>query len=158
MRGFHRGSVNSPHKWPVTRKVLPFDDAIMSSSYGLLPVQHYEITRIGTALLLVVSSGSKCNENLNNDKSFFQERKMLPETYWPFCSGLNVLSVYCVKVCLEINQFGFAWWEIYHLAIRTLSLFVHCGKFFGPWIVLFNCSELVEYYVNFQRKLHVSMD
>ena len=29
VRGIHRGSVNSPHKWPVTRKVFPFDDVIM---------------------------------------------------------------------------------------------------------------------------------
>ena len=27
--GIHRGPVNSPHKWPVTRKMFPFDDAIM---------------------------------------------------------------------------------------------------------------------------------
>ena len=25
----HRGPVNSPHKWPVTRKMFPFDDVIM---------------------------------------------------------------------------------------------------------------------------------
>ena len=29
MRGIHRGAVNSPHKWPVTRKMFPFDDVIM---------------------------------------------------------------------------------------------------------------------------------
>ena len=29
MRGIHRGPVNSPHKWPVTRKKFPFDDVIM---------------------------------------------------------------------------------------------------------------------------------
>ena len=28
-RGIHRGLVNSPHKWPVTRKMFPFDDVIM---------------------------------------------------------------------------------------------------------------------------------
>ena len=27
--GIHRRSVNAPHKWPVTRKMLPFDDVIM---------------------------------------------------------------------------------------------------------------------------------
>ena len=27
--GIHRGSVNSPHKWPVTRKMFPFEDVIM---------------------------------------------------------------------------------------------------------------------------------
>ena len=28
-RGIHRGPVNSPHKWPVTQKMFPFDDVIM---------------------------------------------------------------------------------------------------------------------------------
>ena len=32
VRGTHRGPVNSPHKWPVTRKMLPFDDVIMGLS------------------------------------------------------------------------------------------------------------------------------
>ena len=27
--GIHRGPVNSTHKWPVTRKMFPFDDVIM---------------------------------------------------------------------------------------------------------------------------------
>ena len=29
MRGIHRGPVNSPHKWPVSRTMFPFDDVIM---------------------------------------------------------------------------------------------------------------------------------
>ena len=29
VRGIHRRPVNSPHKWPVTRKFFPFDDVIM---------------------------------------------------------------------------------------------------------------------------------
>ena len=29
VRGIHRWPVNSPHKWPVTRKMFPFDDAII---------------------------------------------------------------------------------------------------------------------------------
>ena len=28
--GIHRWPVNSPHKWPVTRKMFPFDDVIMA--------------------------------------------------------------------------------------------------------------------------------
>ena len=27
--GIRRGPVNSPHTWPVTRKMFPFDDVIM---------------------------------------------------------------------------------------------------------------------------------
>ena len=37
VRGIHRRPVNSPHKWPVTRKMFPFDDVIMVGS----------LTRIG---------------------------------------------------------------------------------------------------------------
>ena len=33
VRGIHRGPVNSPHKWPVTRKMFPFDDVIMCFCY-----------------------------------------------------------------------------------------------------------------------------
>ena len=29
VRGIHQGPVNSPHKWPVTRKMFPFDDVTM---------------------------------------------------------------------------------------------------------------------------------
>ena len=29
VRGIHRRPVNSPHKWPATRKMFPFDDVIM---------------------------------------------------------------------------------------------------------------------------------
>ena len=28
--GIHRGPVNSPQKWPVMRKMFPFDDIIMT--------------------------------------------------------------------------------------------------------------------------------
>ena len=31
VRGIHRGPVNSPHIWPVTRKMFPFDDVIIDT-------------------------------------------------------------------------------------------------------------------------------
>ena len=34
VRGIHRWPVNSPHKWPVTRTMFPFDDVIMVSFGG----------------------------------------------------------------------------------------------------------------------------
>ena len=30
VQGIHRGPANSPHKWPETRKMFPFDDVIMT--------------------------------------------------------------------------------------------------------------------------------
>ena len=38
VRGIHRRPVNSPHKWPVTRKMFPFDDVIMSFWFGTYSV------------------------------------------------------------------------------------------------------------------------
>ena len=54
VRGIHRGPVNSPHKWPVTRKMFPFDDVIMlflskknaaipTSELGALQVTIYKL-------------------------------------------------------------------------------------------------------------------
>ena len=46
VRGIHPGPVNSPHKWPVTREMFPFDDVIMvtvtprSCSWTLHKVGH----------------------------------------------------------------------------------------------------------------------
>ena len=42
-RGIHRGPVNSPHKWPVTRRMFPFDDVIMLIGdvwYGIAASHH----------------------------------------------------------------------------------------------------------------------
>ena len=49
VRGIHRGPVNSPHKWPVTQKMFPFDDVIMA------------------AMLLVASQITEWEENSKAD-------------------------------------------------------------------------------------------
>ena len=36
---FVRGPVNSPHKWPVTRKIFPFDDVIMALWHSCFPLR-----------------------------------------------------------------------------------------------------------------------
>ena len=41
VRGIHRGPVNSPHKWPVTRKMFPFDDVIMKN--GVMPWKRVQL-------------------------------------------------------------------------------------------------------------------
>ena len=38
--GIHREPLNSPHKWPVTRKMFPFDDVIMSLTLSKHSIQH----------------------------------------------------------------------------------------------------------------------
>ena len=46
VQGIHRSSVNSPHKWPVTRKMFPFDDVIMFEDDVLKHTSHGSITLI----------------------------------------------------------------------------------------------------------------
>ena len=42
VREIHRGPVNFPHKWPVTRKMFPFDDVIMSGQvYPVTSIQRH---------------------------------------------------------------------------------------------------------------------
>ena len=41
VQGIHRGPVNSPHKWPVTRKMFPFHDVIMFVSNPTLVYVKY---------------------------------------------------------------------------------------------------------------------
>ena len=40
VQGIHRWPVNSPHKWPVTREVFPFDDVIMFSKTAVEILGH----------------------------------------------------------------------------------------------------------------------
>ena len=47
VRGIPRGPVISPHKWPVTRKLLPFDDVIMISQCWHRPMLPYGVTMLG---------------------------------------------------------------------------------------------------------------
>ena len=55
-RGIHRGPVNSPHKWPVTRKMFPFDDVIMMKNFGMqLPV-HAELNKNAVEVNVWVSN------------------------------------------------------------------------------------------------------
>ena len=42
VRGIQRWPVNSSHKWPVTRKMFPFDDVIMAFLWHVSPIQQYK--------------------------------------------------------------------------------------------------------------------
>ena len=48
--GIHRGPVNSPHKWPVTWKMFPFDDVIMNKRQSAS--QHFHFS----PLFLLINS------------------------------------------------------------------------------------------------------
>ena len=53
VRGIHREPVNSPHKWPVTRKMFPFDDVIMKWNVGNL-YEHGKMARFVDASSITI--------------------------------------------------------------------------------------------------------
>ena len=55
VRGIHRWPVNSPHKWPVTRKMFPFDDVIMACNLLRYP--------LCLALILEINHPNKTHTN-----------------------------------------------------------------------------------------------
>ena len=58
VRGIHRSPVNSPHKWPVTRKMFPFDDVIMNCMKRLLTgiLLHRKIITCGIIIITYKSA------------------------------------------------------------------------------------------------------
>ena len=80
VRGIHRGPLNSPHKWPVTRKLFPVDDVIMS----FLKINDYS----------TISQSSRLRISERYDSNIFiQENalKMSSAKCRLFCIGLNGL-------------------------------------------------------------------
>ena len=50
--GIHRWPVNSPHKWPVTRKMFPFDDVIMIRNRNAMKIMVCLVLQFMTRWLL----------------------------------------------------------------------------------------------------------
>ena len=51
--GIHRGPVNSPHKWPVTRKMFPFDDVIMTWENKVIRDWEHDVSPIGHEAIIL---------------------------------------------------------------------------------------------------------
>ena len=59
VRGIYRGPVNFPHKWPVTRKMFPFDEVIMREPYNGVGTRYFSnmpwyYTMVDTLFILLV--------------------------------------------------------------------------------------------------------
>ena len=91
--------VNSPHKWPVTRKMFPFDDVIMILSY------------ISTQVL------NRFPINTHGDASHVI-------LIWPVHSSILRLDVYILK---QLNRFanGFALHGLRILLCQTFKKSIH---------------------------------
>ena len=71
--GIHRRPVNSPHKWPVTRKMFPFDDVIMI----LITVAggHKLLTRSCLKGFIVHKSDNTCDDKTHRGLMMNEEER-----------------------------------------------------------------------------------
>ena len=71
VRGIHRGPVNPPHKWPITRKMFPFHDVIMDFLLITLCnlvntpcVVHMTLTGLANNFVTHSTSGTRVSESI----------------------------------------------------------------------------------------------
>ena len=89
--GIHRGPVNSPHKWPVTRKMFPFDDVIMNwTSNNLSPFD----SKIACLCQSV---------EINNSKHVYllKQSCVLPQSTNTINSSISIYQKIHVYTCFE---------------------------------------------------------
>ena len=75
VRGIHWSLVNSPYKWPVTRKMFPFDDVIMQSYNA---AQYREIT---------ASAHSHSGNGITSESQLLSDPIRHSVTWRPITSG-----------------------------------------------------------------------
>ena len=97
VRGIHRWPVDFPHKGPVTRKMFPFDDAVMSwSHWGRVTHTCVIVTCYAPSHYLVQGwytfnwiHGNKCQWNSNQKTANFIQENVLQNVV---CKMADTLS------------------------------------------------------------------
>ena len=111
VRGIYRGPVNSPHKWPVTRKIFPFDDVIMFGPF------HQRIRNVLSEWTHVISACLLCTyvvDDLDNrvNPTECGHRLVLFVLFWLFfkfsCELFKRIRQCCSARALQLDMY---WWS-----------------------------------------------
>ena len=120
VRGIHRWPVHSQHKWPVTRKMFPFDDVILRWCFFLImQLLHFQIIFEGCELIRFECS-SMVNHNwfnslapgkrCSNFKSVLFNRIMLIiMLHVSIYSVIFMLRLYCHDDVIKLKHFPRHW-------------------------------------------------
>ena len=111
VRGIHRGLVNSPHKWPVTRKIFPFDDVIMIFNAMLISI-HTCFTSDGFMMY----------------RQIVIWRSNIPANIMPLSEYFNtllrcVIFMNCLLLKCEMTELFVIIWHVFSM----LCLFLYLG-------------------------------
>ena len=130
VRGIHRGPVNSPHKWPVTRKMFPFDDVTMMSRYDVIKWDHFlrygplcgEFTGPGEfPAQWPVTRSFEVFFDLRLNKRLSKQPwgwwfEMPPWSLWRRC---NVLALICTRHCISVHCFTLVFKGYQNIAVLS---------------------------------------
>ena len=125
------GPVNSPHKGPVTRKMFPFDDVIMSS-YGIdLVVREYS----GFSLRNPKSAGGFfCQTNF---RSCVFSLDVIIQEMLAICNGLVLWMTmsWCFSnmTSATTDQYLNHWWVNSESPVVSMIYVAHCGICIVEW-------------------------
>ena len=94
VRGIHRRPMISPHKWPVTRKMFPFDEIIMLTYWTI----HWKPQYIKKACIVITSA--------NNNSLQIGQREQLTLMAWHQSnSGASLNSLHSTYNIIFIHAF-----------------------------------------------------
>ena len=113
MRGIHR----SPHKWPVTRKMFPFDDVIMC----LLVCVHFECCSSCQYLALYVAHNDLyvVSKHLDLNRNFIILKLV---DYWPQdCNTIIFRTPELLSLCCTHGPWLLSWLECDTTAVFKLG-------------------------------------
>ena len=154
VRGIHRWPVNSPHKWPVTRKMFPFDDAIMITGAELRwHSSNMQCTDKKYLLWKKHKYPKKQRKKITNEENHFS--KLEPDCFLPH--NLCVCTFwYCCQLFEGIwSKQTMPWFpaEANYLNLSSLRLWsIEWGRWLsssGPWLHLYcrytyTCSHIYQ--------------
>ena len=100
VRGIQRRPVNSPHKWPVTRKMFPFDDVSM--------------------VLAFTDSTTSAGKSLTTTFGIFTSMSVDYQLFWIQFSDLIPYSKWVIKTMLFCNRTRVNYKSIIHLCMTII--------------------------------------
>ena len=131
VREIHRGPVNFPHKWPVTRKMFPFDDVIMKRNAlfpeyetALLPygTSHYSNGTLASWRLKLTATGLFVQE-IDQDNI---THKIKAPYHCPFVKGIHRWRVVSLTREQKCGKHFHVMTSSYNVRIGEMHQFVEC--------------------------------
>ena len=100
----HRGPVNSPHKWPVTRKMFPFDDVIMDYRVFSCGTNFQTTDQERNCISIWKFEASVYSHVMTTSSDLACPSQRSYDLHWPCCDVATVAALYLVSTYYPNQQ------------------------------------------------------